>query len=173
MRGWTGKTTGSSRGELGRAAQYLAEQRSVDQRRAVQRDQQVIARLQAQARGARRAARKRGSIATSVSIIVLPTKWMRSSAMPSARRLTTASSEWMNSMSANSSATMRLISSGIDAVEAAQPRLEVGERHTELRRHERRGERRVDVARHDHQVRVAPRSGRLERLHHLRGLDGV
>ncbi len=48
-----------------------------------------------------------------MSIIVLPTKCMRSSAMPSARRFVTASSLWRKRYSANSSATIRLTSSGI------------------------------------------------------------
>ena len=48
-----------------------------------------------------------------MSIIVLPTKCMRSSAMPSARRFSTASSLCRKSSSESSSATIRLISSGI------------------------------------------------------------
>ena len=48
-----------------------------------------------------------------MSIIVLPTKCMRSSAMPSARRFSIASSECRKRCSENSSATIRLTSSGI------------------------------------------------------------
>ena len=52
----------------------VAEQRPVDERRAVQRDEQVAAGLEAEPRAPPRAARKRSSSATRVSIIVLPTK---------------------------------------------------------------------------------------------------
>ena len=57
--------------------------------------------------------RKRPSSATRVSIIVLPTKCMRSSATPSARRFSIASSLCRKSSSESASATIRLSSSGI------------------------------------------------------------
>ena len=59
------------------------------------------------------AARIRSCSATRVSIIVLPTMCMRSSGIPSPRRLVTASGLWRKSHSAKRSATIRLTSSGI------------------------------------------------------------
>ena len=56
------------------------------------------------------------------------------------------------------------------AVEAAQARLDVGDRDPELHRDERRRERRVDVAGDDHEVRALLLEDRLEALHHPRRL---
>ena len=50
------------------------------------------------------------------------------------------------------SATIRLISSGIVRSKLRRPGLDVGDRNAELGGHERRCQRRVDVARHEHQV---------------------
>ena len=55
----------------------------------------------------------RSRIATSVSIIVLPTSWIAVARRPSRSRLSRASGEWMNRSSETVSATMRFSSSGI------------------------------------------------------------
>jgi len=55
-------------------------------------------------------------------------------------------------------------------VEAAQPSLDVAHRDLELRRDERRCQRRVDVAGHEHCVRLLSDEDRFEPLHHARGL---
>ena len=62
---------------------------------------------------AARAARARGSDTSSESIMMLPTKWIRSAGTPSARRFSTPSREGAKSRSARRSVTTRLISSGI------------------------------------------------------------
>ena len=58
-------------------------------------------------------------------------------------------------------------------VEAAKAGLDVGEGHVQLRRRERRGERRVGVAVGQHEVRAALDHRRLERFQHARGLAAV
>ena len=58
-------------------------------------------------------------------------------------------------------------------VEAAQARLDVGERQVQLRRGERRCQRRVGVAVGQHEVRPALEHRGLERLQHARRLAAV
>jgi hypothetical protein len=58
-------------------------------------------------------------------------------------------------------------------VEAAQPRLEVADRDLELRRRERAGERRVHVARHDHEVWLEVDERLLEPFEGACGLEAV
>ena len=87
----------------------------------MQGDEQVASPARARARAAAPRARKRSSSATSVSIIVLPTNCIRSSAMPSARRFSTASSECRKSSSERWSVTTRLISSGIERSKLRRP----------------------------------------------------
>jgi hypothetical protein len=62
---------------------------------------------------------------------------------------------------------------GHRAVEGAQARLQVGDRDGELDGDERRGERRVDVAGDDHEIRALLDQDGLDAFHHARGLDGV
>ena len=63
---------------------------------------------------------------------------------------------------------------GHRAVEGAQARLQVGDRDAELDGHERRGQRRVDVARDDHADPGALRlQDWLDPLHHARRLHGM
>ncbi len=57
--------------------------------------------------------RIRSSSATSVSIIVFPTNFTRDSSTPSARRLSTASSQWRKQSSDRWSAAILFVSSGI------------------------------------------------------------
>ena len=59
---------------------------------------------------------------------------------------------------------------GHRAVEAAQPRLDVGERHQRLGGDQRSGQGRVDVAGDDHQVGPLGLDQRLEALDHPGGL---
>ena len=58
-------------------------------------------------------------------------------------------------------------------VERAQARLDVGDRHAELRGRERAGERRVRVAVDEHPVRLLLEHGALDPGQHARGLLGV
>ena len=58
--------------------------------------------------------------------------------MPSRSRFSSASAQVVNSRSESWSVTMRLISSGIAAVAAAQAGLDVSDGHVELGRDERR-----------------------------------
>ena len=62
---------------------------------------------------------------------------------------------------------------GHAAVETAKARLDVGDRHVQLRRGERRRERRVGVAIGQHQVRPAFLHGLLEALQHAGRLAAV
>ena len=125
----------------------------------MQGDEQVLAGLDAEP--SRRAeARKRSSSATRVSIIVLPTKCMRSSAMPSARRFSIASSLCRKRRSENSVGDDPVDLLGHRAVEAAQAGLDVGDRDAHLGRGQRRGQGRVDVAGDDHEVGLLPRAAR-------------
>src|SRR4051812_42747657 len=105
-------------------------------------------------------------MATSVSIIVLPTAWMRCSPMPSRSRFTRASGEWMKRRLESASVRMRLSSLGHRAVPGAKARLEVADRDLELRRHQSGGEGGVHVAGHEHPVRPDAADDRLDRLHH-------
>ena len=101
---------------------------------------------------------------------MLPTKWMRSSAMPSARRFSIASSEWRKRWSENSSATIRLISSGIVRSKLRRPDSTWATGIPSFAAVSDRGERRVDVAGNDHQVGALGFEHRLEPLHHPRRL---
>ena len=62
---------------------------------------------------------------------------------------------------------------GHPPVEAAQTGLDVRNRHVQLRRGERRGERRVGVAVGEHHVRPVLEDRRLERLQHAGGLPSM
>jgi len=62
---------------------------------------------------------------------------------------------------------------GHRAVEGAQARLQVRDRDTELDRHERRCQRGVDVARHEHEIRTLGLQYGLYPFHHPRGLHGM
>jgi hypothetical protein len=62
---------------------------------------------------------------------------------------------------------------GHRAVKRAQTRLQMGDRDAELDGHERRGERRVDIAGHDHEIGMLLLQHGLDALHHASGLNGV
>ena len=108
-----------------------------------------------------------------MSIIVLPTGKINSSGVPSASRLDRASGEWVNSRSATASVRSRLVSSGIVRSKLRRPCLHVADPLIELARDERCGQRRVDIAGDEHDVRRQLDEHRLEALHHARGLNGV
>ena len=123
--GAQGRRPGAGRRSAPRAAIAPASSGVVDERGAVQRHEQVVAGRQAEAHE-RGLGLDRGRIATSVSIMMLPTSWIARRVMPSAQQVARAPPrEWMNSSRDSESATTRLISSGIVAVEAAQPGLDV------------------------------------------------
>ena len=114
--------------------------------------------------------RKRLSQATSVSIIVLPTRCIarRVDALGAEvrERLVRVGEEQIGELVGDDAVDLL----GHRAVEAAQPRLEVGDRDPELGGDERRGERRVHVAGNDHEVRALASRHGLEPLHHARRL---
>ena len=171
VRGWTGKTTGISRGQRGAAAAIVSPSSGPSTRAGRCRvTSSVAAGLDARAAPPRPAARKRSSSATRVSIIVLPTKCMRSSAMPSARRFSTASSLCRKSSSEKLVGDDPVDLLGHRPVEAAQAGLDVGDRDPHLRRGQRRRQGRVDVAGDDDQVGPLVGEHRLEPLHHPRRL---
>ena len=100
----------------------------------------------------RSSARKRGSKATSESIIVLPTKWTRLASMPSRREvvdgLVRVREQQVGELVGHDAVDLL----GHRAIEAAQPGLDVRDTGCRAWRDERRGERRVDVAGHEHEV---------------------
>ena len=100
----------------------------------------------------------------SVSIIVLPTKWMRSGRCLRAARFSTASSEWANRSRRTRPSTMRLISSGIERSKLRRPDSTCAYGDAELDGNERAGERRVDVARHDARSGCSSANAALEPL---------
>ena len=116
----------------------------------------------------------RSSSATSVSIIVLPTNFIRSSPTPSAR-------EVLDRLvaSAGSRAPRDGRRDPVDLlrhrpVEAPQPRLDVGRPGSRsLAAQSAAPQRRVDVARHEHEVGRLVREHRLEPLQHPGDLLGV
>ena len=79
----------------------------------------------------------------------------------------------VNNQADNESTTIRLISSGIVAVERAQPRLDVGDGDASLDRDQGAGERGVDVTEHDDLVDRVDLEPFLERGHYAGGLHGV
>ena len=91
-RGWAGSTSGQLPGELAQRRQQRGQRPGVVHvRRPVQGHQAVPARLAARAGPARPDPRARSRLASSVSTMTLPTRWIWSSRYPSARRLATAS----------------------------------------------------------------------------------
>ena len=101
--------------------EHLGKKRSVHEGRAMQGDEHEPSFAAARAARRIRSARNIGSRRQRVSIIVFPTRWMRSDSIPSLRRFSTASSEWANRWSANSSATIRFTSSGIERSKLRRP----------------------------------------------------
>ena len=73
-----GTARASSLATAASAVHRICQERAVDERGAVKRDQQVAAAARARASAAASRERIRSSSATRVSIIVLPTKWARS-----------------------------------------------------------------------------------------------
>ena len=104
-------------------------------------------------------------MATSESIIVLPTSWIASAEQPSASRLSRASGEWMNRNRETWSATMRLISSGIVRSKERSPASTWPIGSSSFGGRQRGGHRRVHVARHEHDVGLRLEEHRLEPLH--------
>jgi hypothetical protein len=66
-----------------------------------------------------------------------------------------------------------LISSGIVRSKERRPDAQVGDRDAQLDGHERRGQRRVDVAGQDHEIGTLLFQHRLDALNHPRRLGGV
>ena len=97
----------------------------------------------------------RSRFCSSASTITLPTKWTLSAGTPSQIRLVTALRSVANSRSDDRVGGDAVDLLGHLAVEAAQAGLDVRHRDAELDRGERGGERRVDVAHHQHQVRAS------------------
>ena len=87
-----------------------------------------------------------------MSIIVLPTKCIRDSSIPSRAQVLDRLVGVEKRSSDRWSVTIRLVSSGIVAVEAPKARFEMGDRDPELRGAQGRAEGRVDVAGHDDEV---------------------
>ena len=153
VRGCTGNTSGMSRGDSRRASQAASES-GWDRRRAraMQRDERVAARRQ------RRAARAIGdchaparALPSRVSIMTLPTKRMRVASTPSRRGCRSASAIGVKTgRDGVGDDAVDLL--GHRPVERAQAGLDVRDGHAALRRDERAGERRVDVADDEHGV---------------------
>ena len=153
------------------AAIASASSGAVDERGPVQRDDDVARRARAPVRAQAVGRVAIGRIATSVSIIVLPTKWMRCvGRAPRAAGCSRASGECDEEQVGDRVGDDAVDLLGHRAVEAAQARLDVADRDAELRGHERGGERRVDVAGHEHDVGLGVERDRLEALHHARRL---
>ena len=151
----------------------LGEQRPVDERRPVQGDEQVRARLDP---GLARPPAGRGSgprARPACRSSCCRRTGSRSSATPSARRLSSASGECRKSSSERWSATIRLISSGIVRSKLRSPDSTWPTGISEPRRAERRGEGRVDVAGDEHEVGALGAQHRLEPLEHPRRLLAV
>jgi hypothetical protein len=98
---------------------------------------------------------------------------MRSRAMPSRARLVSASGSVVNSSSRDLVGQHAVDLLGHVAIEAAQPRLHVNDRHAFLHRDQRAGDGRVDVADHQHRRRRLGIEHRLEAAHDLGGLHRV
>ena len=115
----------------------------------------------------------RSRFCSSASTITLPTKWTLSAGTPSQIRLVDRLA-----LGREQQVRHRVGGDAVDllghlAVEAAQAGLDVGHRDAELDRGERGGERRVDVAHHQHQVGRVLLERALDALHRARGLDRV
>jgi hypothetical protein len=171
VRGWTGNTTGSSR-DLAETLDDLRQQRTVHERGTVQRDQQVVARLDAQARCGRSSAKPRldgheavdHRVAHEVHALVLDPL-----AAQVLDRLVAVQEQHVRELVGDDPVDLL----GHAAVEAPEPRLEVGDRQAHLGRDERHRQRRVHVARNDDQVGPLLLEDRLDPLHHARRLNGV
>src|ERR1019366_1178183 len=108
-----------------------------------------------------------------VSIIVLPTKWIFSSATPPFRKFSTATMSVVN----------RKIRNGIGAeavdlfrhghVARAQASFDVSDADAEFLGGEGARNRRVHVSHDDHPIRTMFQAGRLKRHHDARGLLGM
>ena len=172
VRGWTGKTTGISRGERGELGHRLGQQRPVDQGRAVQGDEHEVARLDPEPRGGARGAeavleRDQGvdhRVADEVHALLGDALGAQV-----LDRLVAVQEEVLGELVGDDPVDLL----GHRAVEAAQARLDVGDRDPHLRRGQRRRQGRVDVAGDEHQVGRLVDQDRLEALHHPRRLLGV
>ena len=121
-----------------------------------------------------RRSRNRPSSATRVSIIVLPTRWIAvARRSPRRRGCSAASGECVKSSSATWSVRTRLTSSGIVRSQLRRPDSTWATGIRSWRAGERRRERRVDVARHDHQIGLLGGQHRLDRSRTPRDLHRV
>ena len=164
MRGWTGKTTGSASETAASCA--IASASSGPSTSAGRCS--VTTRYSPRGRPCSSGAPYpsiRSRIATSVSIIVLPTSWIPAAGQPSASRLSRASGEWMKRSCESWSATIRLISSGIVRSNERRPASTCPIGSEQLRGGQRGGQRRVDVAGNEHDVGLGLEQHRLEALH--------
>ena len=159
--------------ELGRdAAEHGDDSRGlgrvVDVGRPVQRRDGVRPGSPSRARD-RPPSRTGRGLPSSVSIIGLPTKWMRSAATPSGRgcRRPRAGDEEQVGQQVGDAPVDLL---GHRVVEAAQAGLDVRDRAQRLGRDQRGGQRRVHVAVDDHERRSDGRERALERDHQRRRL---
>ena len=122
---------------------------------------------------ARLRSRMRGRIATSVSIIVLPTAWMRlvraAFVAEVVARLGRVDEQEIRHLVRDDPVDLL----GHRAVERAEARLDVPHGDRELGGGERCRHRRVDVSRDEHDVGTLGFEDRLEALHHPSGLHRV
>ena len=96
---------------------------------------------------------------------MLPTSWIAAAGQPSASRLSRASGEWMKSSCESWSATTRFISSGIVRSNERRPASTWPSGICSFDGGDRGRQRRVDVARDEHDVRLGLEQHRLEPLH--------
>ena len=154
----------AARGRCARVRSTTAEQRPVDERRAVQRHEHVTRRARGRARrrrpssrnaalGWRRACRSSRCRRSGSALASIPSRARFST------RLVRVDEEEVRDLVGEDA--VDLLRHG--AVEAAQPGLDMGDRDAELRRDERGGQRRVDVAGHEARGRARSPSDRLER----------
>ena len=137
----------------------------------MQRHDEVVAARRARAPPGASGASIRSRIATSVSIIVLPTSWIASAGRPSRQqvvaRLRRVDEQQLRELVGDDPVDLLRHR----AVEGAQPGLDVADRESAASRHrERRGQRRVHVARNEHDVRLASRGAPARAAPSPRGL---
>ena len=151
VRGCTGKTTGRCSATARARAWWREEGRRVDERRPVERHEHVARRLDAEVLHASELPRRVHVREQRVDHRVADEADPRRGD-PSRARFSCASGECVSSSDERWSVSRRLCSSGIDQSKLRSPasRWQTGD--AELHRRERAGERRVDVARHDHEV---------------------
>ena len=173
VRGCTGKTSGSSRAtspSVSSKRPSVADRRRSTGRCSVSTPYRSAS---AAARAMRVGCRAARQVASSVSIMTLPTKWMLLGRTPSRAGCRAPSGAVVNSRSLSASVTMRLISSGIVRSKLRSPASTWATRHAQLRRDQAQAS--VELT----SPTTTTRSGRSstttgsKRHHHLGGLLGV